>query len=135
MYLTILHVIDQSCPWVCIIILFSWWVLTRFLTPLTVRVMCAFCHHFAPVTIICNLFNILILFFWSTGPIGTKLGRNVHWMVFCFFFLHWSKYTKRNKRPKGVKKGFLFLYVEHLFCNQFWSFFFYMLLIKFSIKL
>jgi hypothetical protein len=46
-------------------------------------------------------FNILI-FPESTGPRGTKLGRVVPYTIYVF---GWSEVHKRNKIPKGVKKG------------------------------
>ena len=52
-------------------------------------------------------FTFFIFFSETKGTIGTKLGRNVHWMVpykvyVCFC---WSEIHKRNKRPNVVKKG------------------------------
>ena len=46
--------------------------------------------------------NILIFFSDTTGPIGTKLGRNVNWIV---LWQVWPKIHKRNKMSKCVKKG------------------------------
>ena len=52
-------------------------------------------------------FYILIFFSETNGPIGTKLGRNVHWMILkVFFLLVHSEIHYRNKRPEGAKKGF-----------------------------
>jgi len=60
------------------------------------------------VKIMLSSFN---LFFETTGPIGTKLGRNVHWKVlFCID----RKYTKERTGPKVSKRV---LYVELLFFN------------------
>jgi len=50
-------------------------------------------------------FYILIFFSKTTGPTGTKLGMNVHWMVpFKVYVFCWSEVHKRNKRAKVVKK-------------------------------
>ena len=58
----------------------------------------------------------------TTGPIGYKYERNVHWIVLlCLVFLFDLKYIKINKGQTGC---FLFLYVECLFFYQsFRSFF------------
>ena len=40
-----------------------------------------YCHHLTPV-VICKLLHFnLLLCSVTTRPIGTKLGRKIHWMV------------------------------------------------------
>ena len=37
----------------------------------------------------------------------SKLGRNVHWMIFYkFYVFHWLEVHRKNKSPKCVKKVF-----------------------------
>ena len=66
-----------------------------------------YCHHLASVIIVHKLVHFI--FFSeseSTGPIGTKLGRNVHWIVpmKIYVFFVGQKDTTET-RLNGVKKG------------------------------
>ena len=82
---------------------FGFCSITCFLWPNVLR--CVFIKGSCEVLLSSINFYILI-FSETTGSIGTKLGRTVHWMipykvyVFCGSAVH-----KRNKRNKGVKKG------------------------------
>jgi hypothetical protein len=51
------------------------------------------------VKIVLSIFN---LFFETTGPIGTKLGRNVHWKV--LFVL--IKNTQKKEEAQRCQKEF-----------------------------
>ena len=43
------------------------------------KVQVNYCHHLSSV--VCKLFTFSSFFSETTGPIGTKLSRNVPWMV------------------------------------------------------
>jgi hypothetical protein len=75
-----------------------------------------YCHHFAYVVI--SKLLLLIFFSETTGPIKTKIGRNVHWMFFCkeYVFLYhdqksttiWSFGSLVLRDPK-VEKGHIII--------------------------
>lgn len=53
-----------------------------------------------------------------TGPCGTKLGRNIYWMVLYILFSTGNSQIK--KRSQGGINCFVFLYVEIFVLHKFW---------------
>jgi len=62
-----------------------------------------------------------------TGPIGTKLGRNVKWMVLYILFPD-RKFTNEKEPQSEQKQCFLLLYIGFLFLHWFWWVFFLFLI-------
>jgi hypothetical protein len=66
-----------------------------------------YCHHLESVVIVHKLLHF-IFFSESTGPIRTKFGRNVHWIVptkIYVFFAGQKDTRKKWPFKTGVKKG------------------------------
>jgi hypothetical protein len=76
-----------------------------------------YCHHLVPV--IYKFLHCVIFFSETTGPIGTKICRNVHWMVpfkVCFYLL----IRGTQKKREFLKFRIFERYIEYLFFIQFW---------------
>ena len=73
-------------------------------------------------------FYILISFSETTGPIGTKLGRYVHWKVpnKVYVFVVDQKYTIETRVPKVSKRVCPYMGINYLLFICFWWWFFLM---------
>jgi len=79
-----------------------------------------YCHHCLSLSFLSSSVYLYILIFLSktTGPIGHKLCRNVHYTYSCTKFMLWSFWTgnppQKQKATRCQNGCFLFLYVVHL---------------------
>ena len=61
-------------------------------------------------------FYISMFFSETTGPIGSKLGRNVHWMVpYKVYVLLLIRSTQKKQEAQGCLKGCIHIYCYKLF--------------------